>query len=432
MNSPQSILVTGASGFIGAHLVSVLLRAGYRVICCGRNEVDLRRRFPTCRVVEYDFTSPRPSAALDAVLQGASVVINTVGIIQEQEKSTFDAVHRQGPIELFRAASRVGVRRLIHISALGADLQANTSYHLTKRDADDVLKTLPVEWVILQPSLVYGRGGRSYGFFSALAALPVLLMPGRGDQRIQPVHVDDLVAGIVRLVEPDAVSRVTLPVVGPAPVTFRQFMEAIRGWLGLSSGCSVYVPMGLVRFAARAGDVVRSEFVNTETLSMLCRGNTADPSPFASATGVVPRALSDGLPVAGADRTEFVAACVSVLRPLLLFSLAAVWIVSGLVSLLWFPRDMSEAWLLRVGIPEAWTGTTLAAASMLDIVLGIAMLFRRPLRMVLVLQLILIVGFTGILTVGMPELWAHPFGPLLKNGPLFIATVLLWLMARRP
>ena len=69
---------------------------------------------------------------------------------------------------------------------------------------------------------------------------------------------------------------------------------------------------------------------------------------------------------------------------------------------------------------------------MLDIVLGIATFFRRPLRLVLTLQLILIVGFSAILTLRIPELWLHPFGPLLKNLPLFFATLFLWALARRP
>ncbi len=428
----KNVLVTGAGGFVGSHVVVALLRVGYEVICCGRNEAKLRRRFPTCKVVEYDFCSSLPNERLDTLLKDVSVVINAVGMIQEHGKSTFEAVHRRGPIELFNAAERAGVRRVIHISALGADAQATTNYHKTKRDADESLKTLSLEWVILQPSLIYGPGGRSFAFFSSMAALPILFMPGRGDQSIQPIHVDDVAAGIIRLIASDAVSRVTLPVVGPEPVTFRQFMEAIRGWLGLSRGYTVFVPMGIVRLMARIGTILRSDFVNTETVSMLCRGNTADPAAFAKASGVTPRSLSHALPAGGSGRPEFMAACLDVLRPLLLISIAAVWIGSGLVTLFGFPHQTSEAWLLRVGIPEAWTGVTLLFTSLLDIVLGIAMFFRRPLRLVLALQLFLILGFSTILTLGMPEWWLHPFGPLLKNLPLFCATLLLWALARRP
>ncbi len=431
-SSTRTVLVTGAGGFVGSHVVSALLRADYEVLCCGRNEANLQRQFPTCKVVEYDFSSPYSNERLDTLLKDVSVVINAVGIIQEHGKSTFEAVHRRGPTDLFNAAERAGVRRVIQISALGADAQAATTYHKTKREADEALKTLSLEWVILQPSLIYGPGGRSFAFFSALATLPVLFLPGRGDQSIQPIHVDDVAAGIIRLVESDAVSRVTLPVVGPEPVTFRQFMEGIRGWLGLSRGYTVFVPMGIIRLMARIGDILRSDFVNTDTVSMLCRGNTEDSSSFVEGSGITPRSLSHALPAGGSGRPEFMAACLDVLRPLLLVSIAAVWIGSGLVTLFGFPHQTSEGWLLRVGIPEAWTGVTLVTASLLDIVLGTAMFFCRPLRLVLALQMILILGFSAILTLGMPEWWLHPFGPLLKNLPLFCATLLLWALARRP
>jgi uncharacterized protein YbjT (DUF2867 family) len=359
------------------------------------------------------------------------VVINTAGIIQEHGANTFVAVHRDGPIALFRAAERAGVRRVIQVSAIGADAQAETGYHRTKRDADEVLRALSLQGVILQPSLVYGREGRSYAFFSALAALPVLLMPGRGDQRLQPVHVDDLVEGIVRLARSDAPSRVTLAVVGPGSVTFRQFMETVRRWLGLSTGLVWSVPMGLVRMFVRIGDVFHAEFVNTDTLSMLCRGNKADPNPFVAATGVEPRSVSEGMPIHGASRQEFAAACLYVLRPLLLLSIALVWIGSGVVSLFAFPHETSAAWLMRVGIPSAWTEGTLVIAATLDIALGVATILRWRISLVLELQLVLIIGFSALLTARMPELWGHPFGPLLKNLPLFVATLILWALERR-
>ena len=428
----KTVLVTGAGGFVGTHLVPALLSAGYHVICGGRNTVDLQRRFPTSQVVECNFTSPFPLETFDALLQSVSVVINTVGIIQEHGQDTFEAIHRRGPTDLFKAAERAGVQRVIQISALGADAQSATTYHKSKHEADVGLTSLSLEWVILQPSLIYGQGGRSFAFLSALAAFPVLFLPGRGDQLIQPIHIDDLTEAIVRLIGSDAVSRVTLPAVGPQPVTFRKFMEAIRCWMGLSPSHLGFVPMGIVRLIVRIGDVLRLDFVNSETLSMLCRGNTADSSSFIAACGVTPRSLSQGMPVGSSGQAEFKAACLYILSPLLLFSIAAVWIGSGLTSLFWFPSTTSEGWLRQVGVPEAWTGVTLTAASLLDIALGLAMLFRRPLRLVLVLQLILIVGFSAILTLRMPELWVHPFGPLLKNIPLFCATLLLWALARRP
>jgi len=425
------VLVTGAGGFLGSHLIPALSRAGYDVICCGRHTATLRMRFPACRVVECDFASRKGSDSWDSVLRGVSVVINAAGIIQQHGANTFEAVHHNSPSIMFHAAEQAGVRRVIQISALGADTQATTRYHRTKWAADEVLRGLSLEWVVLQSSLIYGPGGRSQAFFAALAALPVMPLIGCGDQRIQPIHVDDVVDGILRLLPSDAPTRVTLPVVGPEPVTLRCFLETIRRWLGLAVAPTLAVPLGLVRLAAHVGDVVRSEFVNTDTLAMLCRENTADPTPYLIATGVKPRPLSTGLPAAAASHPERLAASLSFLRPLLLLSIAAVWIGSGVVSLFLFPQETSEAWLVRVGIPATWTAPTLMTAAALDIVLGFAMLFHWQLPLVLTIQLLLIVGFSLILTARMPELWTHPFGPLLKNLPLCVATLVLWAMERR-
>ena len=253
MTSPIRVFVTGAGGFIGLHLIPALRRAGYDVICGSRNVESLRTRFPFCQVIECDFANPPANESWDSMFRGVSVVINAVGIIQEHGDDTFDAVHRVSPIRLFRAAEQAGVQRVIQISALGADAEAETRYHQTKQAADEALRALSLEWVILQPSLVYGAGGHSHAFFSALAALPVMPMPGPGDQQIQPVHVDDLVLGIMQLVQSDAPSHLTLAVVGPKPVTFRFFMETIRRWLGLTAGPTFSMPMGVVRLAARIG-----------------------------------------------------------------------------------------------------------------------------------------------------------------------------------
>ncbi|MEK7919688.1 NAD(P)H-binding protein, partial [Burkholderia contaminans] len=107
------------------------------------------------------------------------------------------AVHRAAPCALFTACCRAGVRRVIQISALGVE-RGNTRYFASKCAADRFLKTLPIDFRIVRPALVYGTDGASARFFRMLASLPVQVLPAGGHQRLRPVHVDDLAEVVAR------------------------------------------------------------------------------------------------------------------------------------------------------------------------------------------------------------------------------------------
>ena len=119
--------------------------------------------------------------------------MNAVGILRERGGQTFDAVHTRTPVALFDACIAAGVRRIVQISALGADT-GNSGYFRSKRAADARLAATEANWVIVQPSLVYGPGGTSARMFSMMASLPLTPLPGDGKQLVQPIHVDDLIA----------------------------------------------------------------------------------------------------------------------------------------------------------------------------------------------------------------------------------------------
>jgi uncharacterized protein YbjT (DUF2867 family) len=399
--------------------------AGHDVVCCGRDEGRLRQLFPGCSTVGGDFSRDRKPEDWLPRLQGVSVVVNAAGIIQQRAQDTFANVHRDGPIALFQAAQRAGVRRVVQISALGSDAEATTEYHRTKRAADDFLSHLSLEWVILQPSIVYGAGARSFAFFASLAALPVIPLVGRGDQRIQPVWVKDLTEAVVRLVQPVGPTQLRLAVVGPEPITLRTFLRQVRRWMGLPSTTTLPIPLGVIRLVAYLGDVLRWQFVTSATLSMLFRGNVADPSPFTKTVGIAPRAVTEALSDNPSWQSDRWHAALYLLRPLLRFSIALVWIASGVVSLLLYPREGSEALLLKSGIPAAMASAVLNLTACLDIGLGIATWLKWQLPFVVAAQLILIMMFSGIIAVALPEFWLHPFGPLLKNVPLFVATLVM-------
>lgn len=421
------VLLTGASGFIGRHLAEALLAAGHQVVCAVRDPA--RMRDTRMRYVRADFTRDFEPDAWLPRLAGVDAVINAVGIIRETGTQTFDAIHARAPCALFAACAASRVRKVIQISALGADEQAQSSYHLSKKKADDFLRGLPLDSVIIQPSLVYGRGGTSALLFTTLAGLPLIGLPGSGMQKVQPVHLDDVVAAVMAALDHPLDRGTILPVVGPKPMTMRDFLGGLRRLMGMGRAHFMPVPMPLMRLGAAAGKLLPSSLLDPETLQMLERGNTGSPARLSALLGRPPRAL-DTFIEPGEAGTVRLRARLNWLLPLLRVSIALVWIVTGIVSLGLYPVEESYALLGRTGIPPALQPLMLYGAALLDFAFGIGtlVLSGRWRKRLWLAQLALILFYTVIITFRLPEFWLHPYGPLLKNLPMLAAIWLLYEM----
>lgn len=427
----MKILLTGASGFIGAHLLRTLHAQGHAVIACVRHPQRAQRLFPEASYIPCDFSRDTEVAHWLPRLAGIDVVINAVGIIRETRTQHFDALHRDAPIALFRAAAQCGVKKVVQISALGADAGAHSQYHLSKRAADEVLATLDLDWTILRPSLVYGAGAKSAALFRAMAALPLAPLVGDGSQPVQPIHVDDLTRVVVQAVEGGSLRRQHLELVGPSPITMRQLLAAQRQWLDGGTLRPLPIPYPLALRLAKVGGFLGSTPIDSEAVEMLQRGNTADVTPMIAACRFSPRTLSDALlatPATDADRWH---ARLYFLAPLLRLSLALLWIVTAIVSAFLYPVEQSVALLQQVGIGEYLAPWFLYGAAALDLGLGLALLLRYRITVVVLIQVAVILGYTVIITFALPEFWLHPYGPVSKNIPLLVATLVMLQLERR-
>lgn len=315
---------------------------------------------------------------------------------------------------------------VLQISALGADEQAQSAFHRTKKQADDALLALGVPCVILQPSLVYGPGGASAALFTMLATLPLIPLPGRGTQRVQPVHVDDLSAAVVTIVESGRFTRTRLPVVGPEPVTLRQFLADLRVGLGLPRARFVPVPLALVR----ASSVLGVSLLDRDVLGMLERGNTADAAPLRALLGRRPRPVGRFIEPRLRDATRR-GGLLAWLLPVIRIALAAVWITAGVVSAGLYPVEDSLALLAATGVTGKMAYVALYGAAALDLALGIATLVMKRRRWLWIAQAVLIIGYTAIITAFLPEQWLHPYGPVVKNLPILAAILLLYHTEKR-
>jgi uncharacterized protein YbjT (DUF2867 family) len=375
--------------------------------------------------VVVDYTKAVTPAAWAEAVAGMEVVVNAVGILRETPTQRFDVIHRAAPCALFGAAAQARVKHIVQISALGADSAAQSRYHLTKKAADDFLGGLPVASTVVQPSLVYGPGGTSATLFGMMASLPLTPLPGRGDQQIQPVHIDDLAAAIVVIVSLGHRAPERIALVGSRALSLRDFYAILRRSMALSGEAHFFpVPMPIMRLTAAAGKWLPGGLLDTETLNMLVRGNTAPAADMTALLGRPPRAPEDFIPrVYG--RAAGIRAKLQWLLPALRISIGLVWIVTGIVSLGLYPVEASYALLARAGTPPALMPLFLYGAALLDLALGALTLSPWRPRWLWLAQAALVLAYTLIISLKLPEFWLHPYGPVLKNLPFLVA---LWIL----
>jgi uncharacterized protein YbjT (DUF2867 family) len=189
-------------------------------------------------------------------------------------------MHHQTPVALFKACERAGVKKVIQVSALGADESALVAYHKTKKQADDYLKQSKLDWFILKPSLVYGEDGVSYRFFKRLSNLPLIPLIGDGLQMIQPVHVDILVKTILACLETITDSQLELNVVGPQAISYQQWMQSLR--TKKSKARFICIPFKLMMLFASMGQFLGLKLLSPDNLTMLKQNNIADEQPLIS------------------------------------------------------------------------------------------------------------------------------------------------------
>ncbi|QJR16287.1 NAD(P)H-binding protein [Usitatibacter palustris] len=408
------ILLLGANGFIGGYLMANLRSRGHEVIAAVRDPERLAGAAKPA-AIRVDLNNDVTPEAWMPRLAGIDAVVNCAGVLQGTQRDRIEAIHAAGPIALFQACERAGVKRVVQISAVSAVREAGTAYATSKLEADEWLRSSKLSWTIVRPSLVYAAG--AYGgtaLFRAIAALPFAVpLPGDGEQPFQPVHVDDVCAVVAKAVETDALLGKTVDPVGPGVVTLREVLADLRRWMGLGEARFVKVPMALVRFGARLGDWFGGP-ANTTAIRQLEFGNVSDSAAFRAASGIEARGWREGLDAQPAQWQDRWHARLYFVRPLLRVALGVLWLASAVIGSLAL-ESAAQLMAVQLRISASITFGTLAAACVVDFVIGLLVLTRWRPGLMGVVQVAMVLGYTAAISVLMPATWVDPFGAVLKN-----------------
>jgi uncharacterized protein YbjT (DUF2867 family) len=266
--------VFGGSGFIGRYIVKRLAAKGYVVRVAVRDTeraLFLKPMGAVGQVVPLH-ASLTNEATVHRAVEGADLVVNTVGILTEPRSGDFQRIHAEGAGLVARIAATAGVARLAHISAIGADPRAASRYAATKGIGEAMLREAFPAATILRPSLVFGPEDALFNRFAALARLLPIIPVICGDTRFQPVYVGDVADAVMAaLVRPDAAGA-GYELGGPRIWQFRELLAYILQETGRKRRM-VDVPIGIARFQARVMELVPGKPLTRDQLLMLQRDN---------------------------------------------------------------------------------------------------------------------------------------------------------------
>jgi uncharacterized protein YbjT (DUF2867 family) len=290
----MKILVTGGSGFVGREILRLLDATPHAVRVLAHRSTKLYG-------VEIHRGSVLDAASLVGAVAGIDAVIHLVGIISESGANTFENVHTVGTRNVVTAAKAVGIRRFLHMSALGTRADAVSRYHKTKWAAEEIVRQSGIDWTIFRPSIIYGRNDLFVNLFAGLSRFsPILPVIGTGESKLQPVPVEDVAACFVRsLSEPRSTGQ-TFDLCGPDRMSFVEVLNTILS-VTRRKRLKPHIPLGLARLQAAALEFVfpkllrKAPPLNRDQLLMLQEDNVGNPESANKLFGLKPVSFREGI-----------------------------------------------------------------------------------------------------------------------------------------
>ena len=289
------VLVLGASGFVGRSVCARLAAAGFAVRALTRERLK-SRPLTVIPSLEIFLGSPHDDASLALALDGMDAVVNLVGILHQSRRESFEKVHAQLPARLARACRSVGVRRLVHVSALHADPGGPSEYLRSRGRGEAALRSegAGLAITVLKPSVIFGRDDSFLNLFAGLVKpLPVVPLAGAG-VRFQPVWVEDVARAVAACLEDARTAGQSYDLCGPQAYPLAEIVRYVARLQGLER---VIVP--LPGWAAQAQAFVLEHLPGP----LMTRDNLASMKldsvcscPFPAVFGFAPSAMEAIVP----------------------------------------------------------------------------------------------------------------------------------------
>jgi NADH dehydrogenase len=287
------IAVTGASGFVGSHLVKRLVKDNREITALSHHNSFHNNSYGSINIVRG---SVEDVDSMISAFRGVDVVIHLVGIIVETKEKTFDKTVFQGTINLVSAAKITGVKKIIYLSALGTSSDAFSKYHKTKYNAEQEIINSGIEYTILRASVIFGEGD---GFISMLSRMikksPITPVIGSGKYQLQPIYIDDLVQVIINSITNSDTKDKIIDIAGPEKLEYLQILNIIKVDLNVKR-LNFHIPILVMKpMAFLMEKMLNSPPLTRDQLKMMLAGNTGNIDKMERIYSIKPISLEDGL-----------------------------------------------------------------------------------------------------------------------------------------
>lgn len=291
----NNILVLGGTGFVGRSVCAKLIDrnggGGGRIVVPTRRLASGKhlQMLPTLQLAEADVHDP---AQLAQLVAGCEAVINLVAVLQGDERR-FEQVHVELPRRLAAACRAAGVRRLIHVSAIGVAENAPSRYLRSKARGEKLLREAGLDLTVLRPSLIFGAHDKLLNLFATLQSVAPFVPLAGADSRYQPVWVDDVASAIVRCLDDDTTIGQTYECAGPDVMTLRDIVRSAGRWAGCERPV-IGLPGGVATLQATLMELLPGEpLISRDNLASMTVPNVASGTlPGLAALGIRAAAMS--------------------------------------------------------------------------------------------------------------------------------------------